>query len=178
MEGMRGTRILATFACTGFAAMGCGRQPEQRSVDLTVPVTVQAVAEGRVEATVSATGTLRALRTAQLVTEVRGLFRLAKDDTGQSLRQGLRLVAGQTVVRLENEEFVVNARRESKQLANDLASRTLDEKQVLAKRGLVTQKEVDDARRGFEDARSSLQDAIIQIQKMSILGSWDLKLRS
>ena len=41
---------------------GCGGQTEQRSVDLTVPVTVQAVRLDTMEATVAATGTPPALQ--------------------------------------------------------------------------------------------------------------------
>ena len=137
-------------------------------MDLTVPVTVQSVGRGRVEATISATGGLRALRMAQLTTEVQGLYHLVPDEGGRSPHPGTSVKAGQLVARLENEELVVNARRGSRQLASDVAERTLSEKQVLYKRGLVTQKEVDDAQRSVEEARSSLQDAIIQIRKTEI----------
>ncbi len=147
---------------------GCGRQTEQRSVDLTVPVTVQTVELGAMESTVTATGTLRPVREAQLITEIKGIFHLVAADGMGKPAEGMPVLEGQLIARLENEEHVVGARLESKKLTRETASRTLKEQEVLFKRGLVTEKEVEDARRALADAESNYQDALIQIEKIRI----------
>ncbi len=147
---------------------GCSRQTEQRSMDLTVPVTVQTVELGAMESTVTATGTLRSVREAQLITEVEGIFHLVTTDGGRKPAEGMRVSQGQMIARLKNEEHVVGARLESRKLARETAGKTLKEQEILFKRGLVTEKEVEDARRESADAESNHQDALIQIEKTRI----------
>jgi len=52
--------------------LGCGRPAEQRTVDLTVPVTVKPVELGTIEDLVTVTGTLRPVKEAKLVSETKG----------------------------------------------------------------------------------------------------------
>ena len=78
---------------------------------------------------------------------------------------GRRVSQGQVIARLENEEHVVGTRLESRKLALEAAGKTLKEQEVLLERGLVTVKEVEEARRAFTDAESNHQDALIQIER-------------
>jgi membrane fusion protein (multidrug efflux system) len=137
-------------------------------VDLTVPVTVQSVGWDTMESTVMATGTLRAVKEAQLATEVEGLFFLSDTNGSGKLAEGSRVEKGQLVARLVNEELMANARIDSRNLALSTAMKTLKEKEVMFKRGLVTEKEVDEARRVAADAESNLKDSNIQIKKTQI----------
>ena len=147
---------------------GCGRQAEQRSVDLTVPVTVRTVGLDTMESTVMVTGTLRPVKEAQIATEVEGLYYLADTNGTGKLAEGSRVEMGQLVARLVNEELMANARIESRNLALSMARKTLKEQEVMFKRGLVTEKEVDDARRASADAESNQKDSEIQIAKTQI----------
>ncbi len=63
---------------------------------------------------------------------------------------------------------MTNARIESRNLALSTARKTLKEQEVMFKRGLVTEKEVDDARRAAADAESNQKDSEIQIAKTQI----------
>tara|TARA_B100001123_G_scaffold355967_1_gene409328 strand:- start:4882 stop:5961 length:1080 start_codon:yes stop_codon:yes gene_type:complete len=147
---------------------GCGRQTEQRSVDLTVPVTVRTVGFDTMESTVIATGTLRPVKEAQIATEVEGLYYLVDTNGTGKLAEGSRVEMGQLIARLVNEELITNARIESRNLALSTARKTLKEQEVMFKRGLVTEKEVDDARRAAADAESNQKDSEIQIAKTQI----------
>jgi len=156
--------ILALFSLI----TGCSRQQEQRSVDLTVPVTVQPVSMGTIEATVKVTGTLRPVREAALISEIKGTLRFEALGGGQRPAEGVPVSEGQTVVRLENEEWVVGARLESRKLALETAKKTLKEQEILIQRGLITSKEFEDARKNLVDAEANYEDARIKIEKTRI----------
>ena len=158
--------ILFRLAICGTLGVGCGRQNEQRTVDLTVPVTVQEVTVGTMEATVEATGTLRAVRETELLTEVDGTLRWPAAD--EVPFQGMQIKKGQLIARVENEEHVLNARLETRKLVLTTAQRTLKEQEVLFKRSLVAEKDVEEARRVLSEAESNLQAARIQIAKTEL----------
>ena len=53
-------------------AAACSRPSQERSIDLTVPVTVSPATLSTIESTITATGTLRAVREAPILSEVKG----------------------------------------------------------------------------------------------------------
>ena len=158
---MRAIWILA------LAALACETPSTEQSADLTVPVTVQPVGLGTIEEVVTSTGTLRPRQEAVVMTETRGYLSLPAID-GRQPSEGLQVSAGQVVARLENQELVVSARLESRQLAVKNARKMLDEKEVLVQRGLVTQLEVETARKDLADAQSDYDDAQVQLAKLAI----------
>ena len=158
---------LGVFFVMATWLVGCNRQTEQRTVDLTVPVTVSPVTSGKIEAIVTATGTLRPIREAQITTEIRGDLFFGEVD-GRLVTEGTAVSKGQVIARLKNQEWMVGVRSSSKKLAMDTAKKTLTEQEVLFKRGLTTEKEVENARKVWQDAKSSFEDAEIQIDKTTL----------
>ena len=150
---------------------GCSRQAEERVVDLVVPVTVQPVELGTIESLVSATGTLRPAREADLITEMKGDLYLSKADLGGLLAEGHAVEKGDVVARLENKEWVVNANLESRKLTKSTTRKTLAEQEALYKRGLTTEKDVQNARKAVADAEANYEGALIQIEKTSVRAS-------
>ena len=146
---------------------GCSRPTEQRTVDLTVPVTVAPVTAGLIESVVTATGTLRPVREAQIITEIKGDLTFTEIN-GRLVTEGTPVERGQVIARLNNKEWVVGVRSSSKKLAMDTAKKTLDEQEVLFKRGLTTEKEVENARKVWQDAKASYEDAGIQMDKTTL----------
>lgn len=159
-------RGFGVFVIT-LALFGCNRQSEQRTVDLTVPITVAPVESGTIESLVSATGTLRPIREAQITTEIRGDLYFATIND-RLVTEGTTVKRGQVVARLKNKEWVVGVRSSSKKLALETAQKSLDEQTVLFKRGLTTEMEVENARKAWQDAKSSFEDAGIQIDKTTL----------
>ena len=99
-------RILKTQALVWMlmAAGACSRPSQERSVDLTVPVTVSPASLSTIESTITATGTLRAVREAPILSEVKGdLFLVDVDGIGR-LSDGVEVKAGQVIARIENDE--------------------------------------------------------------------------
>ncbi|MCZ6634092.1 MAG: efflux RND transporter periplasmic adaptor subunit [bacterium] len=147
---------------------GCSRETEQRTVDLTVPVSVAPVEEGSIESHVSATGTLRPVREAQVITDIRGDLDFVSTNGLGRLVEGSKVKKGQVVARLKNREFVVGVRLEPKKLARKTAQKVLRDQETLFSRGLNSETEVDNARKTFVDADANYQDALIQIEKVRI----------
>lgn len=158
--------LLAIILC---GIVACDQQAEQRTVDLTVPVTVQSVETGTIESLVTATGTLRPVREAQITTEIRGNLYWSKGSNNRLLAKGAEVRRGRTIARLDSDEWVVGARVEARKLAVETAKRTLKEQETLFSRQLATEMDVESARRAWADAEANYQDALIKIDKTRLL---------
>ncbi|MFQ5742476.1 MAG: efflux RND transporter periplasmic adaptor subunit [Acidobacteriota bacterium] len=152
------------------AAMGgCSPPVQERVVDLVVPVTVQPVKRGTIESLLTTTGTLRALKAADLVAEVKGELYFAENDGGDKPVEGTFVAAGQLVAHLESEEWVVGVRLESHRLAVLNAKKNLEDKQALFEEGLGLESDVDASRKSLADAESDYQNALLQLEKTKII---------
>lgn len=164
---MRVTRIQIWMVVILMAA-GCSRPSQERSVDLTVPVTVTPATLSTIESTITATGTLRSVREAEILTEVKGNLFLTEVEGLGILSDGYRVSAGQVVARLENEEWIVGANVASRKLALQTAEHTVKEKEALFERGLTTEVDVNNARKALADARTALEESRIRVRKTEV----------
>lgn len=150
------------------AAAGCQEAPEERVVDLVVPVTVQPVARGTIESFVSTTGSLRASRSADILVEVRGNLFYIEDASGKKPVEGTRVARGDRIARIESEEYVNGIRLQSRELGLENAQNNLAEKEALFEEGLAVASEVQAAQKTVADAESDIVDARIQLGKMNV----------
>ena len=160
--------ILGVAAWALLLLVGCESETVQQTADLTVPVTVQPVELGTIESVVTSTGTLRPVQEAVVVTETRGFLSLAPLGDGRKPTEGIAVQQGQVLARLDNEELVVGARLAARELAVQNARQTFAEQEVLVERGLVTQFDVEAARKDLADAQSDYDDALVQLGKTEI----------
>jgi len=161
-------RAAAVTLLGAVAIAGCADEPIERVVDLVVPVTILPVGTDTMESAIHSTGTLRPLREAQLVAEIRGNLYYEQLAAGRPA-EGVRVVQGEQVARLESEEYVVGLRLESREKAVENAHRNVEEKELEVAEGLTVASEVDTARKALIDAETDLADARIKLQKMRIL---------
>ena len=101
---MKEETSLFLLISVSLALAACQEAPPERVVDLTVPVTVQPVSLGTIESFVSTTGSLRALKTADILVEVRGHLHYVDTPSGNKPVEGTRVKAGQQIARIESEE--------------------------------------------------------------------------
>ena len=161
-------RKLSLLILLMLVVVGCQEAPEERVVDLVVPVTVQPVARGTIEAFVSTTGSLRASRSADVLVEVRGNLFYVEGGNGRKPVEGMRVDVGDHIARVESEEYVNGIRQESRRLALQNAQNNLSEKQALFEEGLAVASEVQAAAKTVADAESDIADAVIQLAKMNV----------
>ena len=128
-----------------FALAGCQEEAVDSVVDLVVPVTVQPVALGTIEAFVSTTGSLRASRSADILIEAKGDLYYVDGPDGRKPVEGTYVEDGQRVARIESDEYLNSVRLESQELAVQNAERTLEEKQALFEEELAVESEVQAA---------------------------------
>ena len=151
-----------------YLTVGCETPPAEQTADLTVPVTVQPVGLGTIEEVVTSTGTLRPVQEAVIVSETRGFLSLVELAGGRKPTEGIVVEKGELIARLENEELVVGARLESRKLAVQNTRKTLEANEVLGERGLITQLEVEAARKDLVDAQSDYDNALVSLDKLVI----------
>jgi len=146
----------------------CSRPTEERSVDLTVPVTVTPASLSTIESTITATGTLRSIREAEILTEVKGDLSLIEVEGLGVLSDGFEVKAGQVIARIENQEWIVGANVASRKLALQTAQHTVKEKEALFSRKLTTEVEVNNARKALADAQAGYEEARIKVRKTAV----------
>ena len=146
---------------------GCGETAVESVVDLVVPVTVQPVARGTIEAFVSTTGSLRASKSADVLIEARGDLYYVDGPDGRKPVEGTYVDDGQRIARIESEEYLNSIRLESQELAVANAERALEEKRALFDEELAVESEVQAAIKTVADAHSNLENAHIQLEKMN-----------
>ena len=146
---------------------GCDDPQVDSVVDLVVPVTVLPVARGTIESFVSTTGSLRASRSADVLIEARGDLFYVEGPDGRKPVEGTRVAAGQRIARIESDEYLNSVRLQSQELAVANAERALEEKRALFDEELAVQSEVQAAIKTLADARSNLENAHIQLEKMN-----------
>jgi RND family efflux transporter MFP subunit len=149
------------------AVAGCQEEAVESVVDLVVPVTVQPVARGTIEAFVSTTGSLRASRSANVLIEARGDLYYVETPDGRRPEEGTYVEDGQKIARIESDEYLNSVRLESRELAVANAERSLEEKQALFEEELAVESEVQAAIKAVADARLELENAHIQLAKMN-----------
>lgn len=154
--------------CFLILLMACNGDDDKSAADLTMPVVIEKIKRGPIAEYVSTTGTLRAEREESVVTEVRGLLHFAKTNGSARLSAGSQVYAKQLLAELENEEYLLEVRVESKKMAMTNAERELQKQQALYKEGGVTEKELELARRSALDARLNFESAQLKAEKLRL----------
>jgi len=165
---MKSRSSLALVVVLMLAAVGCQEEPTESVVDLVVPVTVQPVSRGIIESFVSTTGSLRSVKTADILVEVRGELNYVELPGGRKAVEGTRVEKGQLIARIESEEYVNGIRLQSRELGLQNARNNLAEKQALFDEELAVQSEVQAAQKTVADAEADIIDARIQLGKMNV----------
>ena len=161
-------KFLLLLISVSLALAACQEAPPERVVDLTVPVTVLPVSLGTIESFVSTTGSLRAMKAADILVEVRGDLHYVDSPSGKKPVEGMRVVAGQQIARIESEEYVNTIRMPSRQLALQNAQNNLREQQALFEEGLAVISAVQAAQKTVADGESDITDAHIQLDKLNV----------
>ena len=129
---------------------------------------MQPVSRGIIESFVSTTGSLRSVKTADILVEVRGELNYVELPGGRKAVEGTRVERGQLIARIESEEYINDIRLQSRELGLQNARNNLAEKQALFDEELAVQSEVQAAQKTVADAEADISDARIQLGKMNV----------
>ena len=159
------TSCFLTLFC--LLALGCSGGEDQSAADLTMPVVVERVKRGPIAKYVSTTGTLRAIKEEAVIAEISGVLRLAQTN-GTILAAGMKVDEGYLLAEVDNEEYRLEIRVESQELAMQNADRELEKQEALFKEGGVTEKELEVARKTALDARLNYEAAELKAKKLKL----------
>lgn len=144
-------------------AFGCGDGGDEQVADLTIPVRIEQVGREDIAAFIPATGTVKARHEEVVATEVDGILSIAP-----GLKSGSTVRAGQLLAELENPEYLLEVRVESKKLAMENARRELEKKQALYSEGGVTENELETARQNLLDTRLNYESGLLKAEKVHV----------
>ncbi len=157
----------------GFALMltGCNFSfsNDRNNTESATPVWLSDVEIRDIEEVVTATGTAKAAKSADLVSETEGNYVLQRNPrTGKPYQLGDAVNAGEVLIRLESKSVENDVAIESKRLEVEIAKKELEGERSLLEKGGATELDVDNAENTYLTAQIALENAQISLDKMSI----------
>jgi len=162
--------ILAAIALTA----GCNQPEPSLQADVEVPVEVVDVTLKSIEDIISTTGVVYPKGVIELSSRIAATYYLENNPrTGKPWQMGDKIMQGETIVRLEDKEFVNSVKIEAQELNLEVAQSELQKQESLYEKGGVTQRELKNASVSYINAKYSLESAKLQMEKMTIVSSID-----
>lgn len=153
----------------GLMLFSCNNNRNNSVSDSTTPVWVEDVKLRNIEEYITTTGTAKAAKTIEMKSETTGNYILQKNPkTGRPYQLGDIVEEGASIIRLENKEYVNNVQLESKKLQIQITEKEWEGQKTLFEKGGATQKDVNNAENSYINAKLSLENAYITLDKMNI----------
>lgn len=169
---MKSTIILFGAVLIAFAS--CRNQEQNLTADVEIPVSVEDLKLKPIEEYINTTGTAFPKGEIEVKTKISASYFLEKNSgTGRYWQLGDRVRAGELIVRLEDQEYVNSVKMETTQLNLELMESELKKQESLYEKGGVTQKELKTASINYENARTAVITAKLQLEKTKIIAPID-----
>lgn len=150
--------------------VSCGSNDYNNFNEVNSPVKVKDITLSSIQQTISTTGTAMASKTVELSSETAGNYQLMINPiTGKTFKLGDIVEKGTIIIKLINNEYVNGIQFESKKLGLEIAKNELTAQQRLFEKGGVTQKEVNNSKNNYINAKYNLENASISISKLNIV---------
>ncbi len=160
---------IASILLTGVLTVACEEQRGGNTAELASPVSVTEVKASEIKKYNTTNGTALANAEVELKSEMAGEYHLQINPrTKQPYKLGDKVLAGETIVRFSNKEYVNDIAIDSKKLSLEIAEQDEVKKRALYEKGGVTQSEVRNAEVSIANARYSYENAQISLEKMNI----------
>ena len=166
-------KIIILFTLlTSFAA--CRNRDQNLTADVEIPVTVEELSLRSIEEYVNTTGTAFPRGEIELKSKIPAAYYLEKNpQTGRLWQLGDRVKAGALIARLEDEEYVNSVQMETNQLNMELMETELRKQESLYEKGGVTLKELKTAGINYENAKTTVTNSRLQLQKTRVVAPID-----
>jgi membrane fusion protein, multidrug efflux system len=167
-------KIIFLLSTAIIAFTGCRNQDQSLISDVEIPVSVEDIRLKSIEEFVNTTGTAYPKGEIQLKSKITATYYLEKNpSTGRLWQMGDRIGAGAVVARLEDREYVLSVKLETTQLNLELSESELKKQESLYEKGGVTLKELKTASIDYENAKSNLENAKLQMAKTKVTAPFD-----
>jgi RND family efflux transporter MFP subunit len=148
---------------------GCRNQEQRLQADVEIPVQVIDLVPKPIEEFISTTGTVYPKAVVELKSKIAAIYTLERNPrTGRQWQMGDRVQVGDVIARLEDREFLNSVKLDAQELNLELAESEWGKQQTLYEKGGVTLKELKSAESSYINARYSLDNARLQMEKTRI----------
>ena len=160
---------IAGLVSLGCLLFSCNNNRGNSTSETTTPVWVEDVQFRDIEEYITTTGTAKASKTVEISSESEGDYYLQTNPrTGRPYRLGDIVEQGDIIIRLENKEYENNVQLESKKLQIEITEKEWEGQKVLFEKGGATEKDVNNAKDSYINAKLNLENAYITLEKMNI----------
>jgi RND family efflux transporter MFP subunit len=151
------------------AVAGCRNRDENLAADVEIPVSVEEIRLKSIEEYVNTTGTAFPKGEVELKSKITASYFLEKNPrTNKPWQLGDRIQAGALIARLEDREYVNSVKLETTELNLELTESELRKQESLYEKGGVTLKELKTAGINYENAKTNVETARLQLDKTKI----------
>lgn len=153
---------------------GCRNQEQNLNADVEIPVSIEKIRLHPIEEFINTTGTAIPKGDITLKSKISASYFLEKNpETGRPWQLGNKIKTGALIARLEDKEYVNSIRLETNQLNLELTETELKKQESLYEKGGVTLKELKTAGINYENAKTTVENSKLQLDKTRILSPID-----
>ena len=169
---MRKSIFIIAVAIIAFT--GCRNQEQNLNADVEIPVSVENIKLKSIEEFINTTGTAFPKGEILLKSRISASYFLERNpETGRLWQLGDKIKAGSLIARLEDKEYVNSIKLETNQLNLELTESELKKEESLYEKGGVTLKELKTASINYENAKTTVESAKLQLDKTRIVAPID-----
>ena len=167
-------RIIFIIAVVLIVFSGCRNQDQNLSADVEIPVSVEDIKLKSIEEFVNTTGTAFPKGEIVLKSKITASYYLEKNpQTNRNWQLGDRVQAGSLIARLEDKEYVNSIKLETNELNLELTESELKKQESLYEKGGVTLKDLKTASINYANAKTTVENAKLQLEKTRIVAPID-----
>lgn len=167
-------KIIFLLSTAIIAFTGCRNQDPNLTADVEIPVSVEDIKLKSIEEFINTTGTAFPKGEIELKSKITASYFLERNpQTGRSWQLGDRIKTGSVIARLEDQEYTNNVKLETNQLNLELMESELKKQESLYEKGGVTLKDLKTAGINYENAKTTVVNAKLQLDKTKIVAPID-----
>lgn len=162
-------KSILLIAVAFMAITGCRNRDENLAADVEIPVSVEEIRLKSIEEYVNTTGTAFPKGEVELKSKITASYFLENNPrTNRPWQLGDRIQAGALIARLEDREYINSVKLETTELNLELSESELRKQESLYEKGGVTLKELKTASINYENAKTNVETARLQMEKTKI----------
>jgi membrane fusion protein, multidrug efflux system len=162
------------IAVAFLALTACRNQEQNLNADVEIPVSVENIKLKSIEEFINTTGTAFPKGDITLKSKITASYYLEKNpETGRLWQLGDKIKSGALIARLEDKEYVNSIKLETNQLNMELTESELKKEESLYEKGGVTLKELKTAGINYENAKTTVENSKLQLDKTRIVAPID-----
>ena len=172
---MQTNKILTLCALSVLFMTACNNRPQSGPSDIETPVSVRELKPtGSISRLVNTSGTAQSIYSVDLNSQMSGRYKLQTNPrTGRPFKLGDAVRKDELIIRFEDEEYENNIRIESQKLSLDIAEQEQVKQKELFEKGGATATQVRNTEVQATNARYTLANAILNLEKMLVKAPFD-----